>query len=292
MARLAFRKHICDLALATSFLLVPGKRRQKPPKKGLETASKSNPLQPISRAGSGVSDSPRAQKNNEGHMNATILLVDVASASRDSWKSFLQRHNYQVFTAGDKESAVRECLRLQPDLVLLHDTLPEVCGFDLCRRIMGNPFNHHIPVVLVKHSADPADVFRGRKAGAADFWGTCTSLADSLSRVQSLLRLKSYIDEQAKSVVLSLARSIEAKRPLMDGHSDRMANYAEQLGRSVDLPEDDLQELRIACLLHDVGKVAVPDEILLKPGALNAEEIEIVRQHPVIGGSTCGRVKW
>src|SRR5229473_3340653 len=130
-------------------------------------------------------------------MNATILLVDVASASRDSWKSFLQSHNYQVFTAGDKESAVRQCLQLQPDLVLLHDTLPDVCGFDLCRRIMGNPFNHHIPVVLVKPSSDPADVFRGREAGAADFWGRSTSLGEVISRVQSLLRLKSYIDEQA-----------------------------------------------------------------------------------------------
>ncbi len=224
-------------------------------------------------------------------MNATILLVDVASASRDSWKSFLQNHNYQVFTAGDKESAVRQCLQLQPDLVLLHDTLPDICGFDLCRRIVGNPFNHHIPVVLVKPSSDPADVFRGREAGAADFWGRSTSLGEVISRVQSLLRLKSYIDEQAKSVVLSLARSIEAKRPLMDGHSDRMANYAEQLGRSLDLPEDDLQELRVACLLHDVGKVAVPDEILLKPGALNAEEIEIVRQHPAIGEDICAPLK-
>jgi DNA-binding response OmpR family regulator len=57
-------------------------------------------------------------------MNATILLVDVASASRDSWKSFLQSHNYDVFTAGDEESALRQCPQLQPDLVLLHDTLP------------------------------------------------------------------------------------------------------------------------------------------------------------------------
>src|SRR6266436_4778114 len=224
-------------------------------------------------------------------MNATILLVDVASASRDSWKSFLQNHNYQVFTAGDKESAVRQCLQLQPDLVLLHDTLPDVCGFDLCRRIMGNPFNQHIPIVLIKPSSDPADAARAREAGAADFWGTSTSLGEVISRVQSLLRLKSYIDEQAKSVVLSLARSIEAKRPLMDGHSERMANYAEQLGRSLDLPEDDLQELRIACLLHDVGKVAVPDEILLKPGALNAEETEIVRQHPAIGEDICAPLK-
>src|SRR5881628_3456155 len=116
----------------------------------------------------------------------------------------------------------------------------------------GNPLNQHIPIVLIKPSPEPEDAVRGRAAGAADFWGTCNSLGEALSRVHSLLRLKSYIDEQAKSVVLSLARSIEAKRPLMDGNSERMANYAEQLG-SLDLPEDDLQELRIACLLHDVG---------------------------------------
>jgi putative two-component system response regulator len=109
--------------------------------------------------------------------------------------------------------------------------------------------------------------------------------------VQSLLRLKTYIDEQAKSVMLSLARSIEARHALMNGHSGRMVNYATQLGRSLDLPEEDLHDLRIACLLHDVGKVAVPDEVLLKPGVLNAEETHIVRQHPVIGESICAPLK-
>jgi putative two-component system response regulator len=92
-------------------------------------------------------------------------------------------------------------------------------------------------------------------------------------------------------VVLSLARSIEAKHSVMNGHSDRLIKYAVQLGVTLDLPEDDLQELQIACLLHDIGKVAVPDEILLKPGALNTEETEIVRQHPVIGESICAPLK-
>ena len=224
-------------------------------------------------------------------MNSAILLVDVASAGRDSWKSFLQSHNYEVFTAEDGESALRECLRLQPDLVLLHDSLPEIDSFDLCRRMKGNLLNEQIPIVLIKPSSDPADVARGRKAGAAEFWGTSTSLGEAISRVESLLRLKGYIDEQARSVVLSLARSIEAKHSVMNGHSDRLIKYAVQLGITLDLPEDDLQELRIACLLHDIGKVAVPDEILLKPGALNAEETEIVRQHPVIGESICAPLK-
>ena len=224
-------------------------------------------------------------------MNTAILLVDVASASRDSWKSFLQSHNYEVFTADDGESALRECLQLQPDLVLLYDALPDVDAFEVCRRMKGNPLNHELPIVLIKSSPQPVDVARGKEAGAAEFWGTCSSLAEALSRVQSLLRLKTYIDEQAKSVMLSLARSIEARHPLMNGHSERMVNYATQLGRSLDLPEEDLQELRIACLLHDVGKVAVPDEILLKPGSLNAEETEIVRQHPAIGESICAPLK-
>jgi len=144
---------------------------------------------------------------------------------------------------------------------------------------------------LIKPSSDPADVSCGREAGAAEFWGTSTSLGEAISRVESLLRLKSYIDEQAKSVVLSLARSIEAKHPLMNGHSDRIVKYAVQLGTSLGLPEDDLQELGIACLLHDIGKVAVPDEILLKPAALNAEETEIVRHHPVIGEGICAPLK-
>ncbi len=224
-------------------------------------------------------------------MNSAILLVDVASASRDSWKSFLQSQNYEVFTAEDGESALRQCVHLQPDLVLLHDTLADVEGFDLCRRMKGNPLNQHIPIVLIKASSNPADASRGREAGAADFWGTSTSLGEIVSRVESLLRLKSYIDEQAKSVVLSLARSIEAKRPLMHGHSDRIVKYAVQLGMSLDLREEDLQELQIACVLHDIGKVAVPDEILLKPATLNKEETEIVRQHPSIGENICAPLK-
>src|SRR6266478_9061506 len=233
-------------------LLVPEKRRQRPPWTGFGDRRQLQPSQnPISRAGSGVPNPPSAQRNDEGLMNSAILLVDVASASRDSWKSFLQSQNYEVFTAEDAESALRECLRLQPDLVLLHDGLPDLGCFDLCRRMKGNPLNQHIPIVLIKPSPEPEDAARGCDAGAADFWGTCDSLGEALSRVQSLLRLKKYIDEQAKSVVLSLARSIEAKSPLTNGHSNRIVDYAMQLGRSLVLTEDDLLDLRIVCLLHD-----------------------------------------
>jgi len=224
-------------------------------------------------------------------MRPIILLVDVASSNRTNWKSFLQNQSYEVFAAGDKETALRQCLRLQPDLVILHDTLPEIDGFELCRRLKENSLNQLVPVVLIKPSSDPADIFRGFHAGAADVWGTCTSLEEGLSRVQALLRLRNYIDEQAKLVVLSLARSIEAKDSLARGHSGRMVKYVVQLGESLGLQKQELQELWTACLLHDVGKVAVPDSMLLKPGPLDAEEMEIVRQHPVVGENICAPLR-
>lgn len=226
-------------------------------------------------------------------MNPTILLVDIASSARDDWKAFLQNHKYDVFTTEDGESALQQCLQLQPDLVLLYDSLADINGIDLCRRMKKDPLNRLTPVVLANPSLalTPADIARGQEAGAADFWGTPASLWEGISRVQSLLRLNSCIDQQVKSVVLSLARSIESRNSLTEGHSDRLAEYAVQLGESLNLPDEDLQELRTASWLHDIGKVAVPDAILFKPGPLNSEEIKIVRQHPLIGEKICAPLK-
>src|SRR5712672_815208 len=224
-------------------------------------------------------------------MRPLILVVDLASSDRTNWKSFLENQGYEVFMAGDEDTALRQCNLLQPDLIILKDTLPEIDAFGLCRSLKKSPRNDLIPIVLIKAATEPVDISRGRHAGVAEVWGTCTSVEEGLSRVQMLLRLNKYIDEQAKSVVLSLARSIEAKDSLNEGHSSRMAEHAVELGKVEGLAEQELQELRIACLLHDVGKVAVPDRILMKPGRLTAEETEIVRQHPVVGERICAPLK-
>ena len=224
-------------------------------------------------------------------MNPTILLVDVASKERENWKAFLENQRYEVFTAETPESARQLCLQFQPDLVLLHDHLSQVRGSELCRCLKQDPLNQLTPIVLISSAPTPMELEESREAGAADFWGVPSSLGEGLDRIQSLLRLKSYIDEQAKSVVLSLAHSIEAKHCLSDGHSDRLAEYAMELGESLSLSEEDLEELRLGCLLHDIGKVAVPDNILLKPARLNPQEMEIMRQHPITGEQICAPLK-
>lgn len=224
-------------------------------------------------------------------MNPTILLVDVASAEPENWKAFLENQKYNVFTADNADAARRLCLQLQPDLVLLHDHLPRVRGFALCRSLKEDPLNYLTPVVLVSAAPTPRELEQGREAGAADFWGTPSSLWDWLGRIQSLLKLKSYIDEQAKGVIFSLARTVDAQHSLTNGHSDRLADHAAQLGKSLGMTGQDLGELRLGSLLHDIGKVAVPDSILLKPERLNAQETEIMRRHPATGEQICRPLK-
>lgn len=223
-------------------------------------------------------------------MKPTILLVDAASGDRENHRAFLESQGYEVLIAESEEIAEQLCGQVQPDLVLLHDHRPRLAGADLCRRLKQDPLNKLTPIVLISSSPTPAEVFRAREAGAADTWDTPCSLGDALGRIEAFLRLKKYIDEQAKAVVLALARSVEAKHSVTDdtGH---LADYAAKLGQNLGVTEEGLEELRLGCLLHDIGKVAIPDSILLKPERLSAEETELVRQHPVTGEKICAPLK-
>src|SRR6266481_2525637 len=224
-------------------------------------------------------------------MNPAILLVDVGSANQEEWKSFLQAQNCDVDAATDGESTVNLCLKMEPDLVLLYDGLQDVDSFELCRRLKKEPLNQLTPVVLLKASPNQWDFHRAREAGATDIWAIPPSLWDLLGRIQTLLRLKKYMDEQAKNAVFSLARSVDSKQNMRNGHSERLLAYVEQLGESLGFGEEDLKDLRLACWLHDIGKISVPESILLKPGPLNAEETKMIREHPVIGERMCAPIK-
>lgn len=224
-------------------------------------------------------------------MNQAILLADVASTNREELKSFLQNQKYHIDRVADGESAVRSSSEMQPDLVLLYDSLPDIDSFELCRQIKKDPLNQLTPVVLLKPSPDLWDIQRGRDAGAMDVWANPESHWDALRRIETVLHLKKYMDEQARFAVFALARSIDSKQNLRNGHSERLVAYAEQLGESLGLGDEDLHELRIAGWLHDIGKISVPESILLKPGPLNAEERRIMQEHPVTGENICKPLK-
>jgi len=169
--------------------------------------------------------------------------------------------------------------------------LPDIHGLEVCRRLKADPRNCLTPVILVASTDDGAVASRAHEAGADDFWGLPPTPGGALSRVDSLLQLKACIDEQAESVIFSLARSIEARDPFDGGHGARVSSKAVRFGKSLGLSESDLDTLRTAGLIHDLGKIGIPEAILSKPGPLDPEEARIVERHPIVGEQICAPLK-
>jgi len=205
----------------------------------------------------------------------------------------LQPQGYKVVTAVDGQAALEEFARNQPDLVLLDIMMPRPDGVEVCRQLKKNPESRLTPIVLVTALSAREDRVRGIEAGADDFLNKPVDRIELLARVRSLLNLKAYTDEleRAESVLFALARSIEGKDPYTGGHCERLSDFSERLGRRIGLPEEQITALRQGGTVHDIGKVAVPDAILLKPGKLTPEEWKTMRQHPAVGESICRPLK-
>jgi putative two-component system response regulator len=144
-------------------------------------------------------------------------------------------------------------------------------------------------VVLITGLSETEDRIKGINAGADDFLSKPIDVNELLARTRSLLRLKQYTDdlENAEAVLFALAHSIEARDPYTAGHCERLSEMSARLGEKLHLPEEQIKALRRAGIVHDIGKVAVPDAILLKPEPLSAADMEVMRQHPVVGEHIC-----
>jgi len=238
-------------------------------------------------------ESATVREGIPGAVSGTILIVDDDAAYRKLMVGLLRTQGFEVVTASDGEAALTEFARHEPDLVLLDVDMPRLNGFEVCRKLKQKPESRLTPVVLVTGLAATEDRIRGLEAGADDFLSKPVDRNELLARVRSLLTLKSYTDEleRAESVVFALARSIEGKDPYTEGHCERLAEYSSRLGRRIGLPNELITALRWGGIVHDIGKVAVPEAILLKPGPLTQEEWVIMRDHPVVGERICSPLR-
>jgi len=226
-------------------------------------------------------------------MSGAILVVDDEAASREGLAGLLSAYGFNVQSAPDGHSALELLPHFQPDLVLLDVVMPELNGFEVCRQLKNNPDTRLTPVVLITALSETQDRVRGLEAGADDFLSKPIDLSELLARVRSLLSLKVFTDEldRAESVLFALACSIEAKDPYTEGHCRRLSDYSAELGERIGLPEHQVVALRRAGIVHDIGKVAVPDNLLLKRGSLTREEWKVMREHPVVGERICAPLK-
>src|ERR1700719_5233533 len=226
-------------------------------------------------------------------ITGTVLVADDQSANRELLEELLTAKGCKVIAVPDGAAAIEQLTRTQVDLVLLDVMMPHLNGFEVCEKIKNDPDTYLIPVIMLTALSDKQDRLEGIKVGADDFLTRPVDRTELLARVRSLLKLKQRTDEleRAEPVLFTLARSIEGKDPYTHGHCVRLSEYSARLGEHLGLSEDQLIALRRAGVVHDVGKIAVPDAILLKPGRLTPDEWIIIREHSLVGERICAPLK-
>jgi putative two-component system response regulator len=222
-----------------------------------------------------------------------ILVVDDQPSIVGLMSQLLSMRGYDVVTAANAEQAETEVGRHLPDLILSDVIMPGKSGYELCRELKDNPATRLIPFVLITGLTDSGDKLRGIEAGADDFLNKPVLAEELIARVKSLLRLKEFTDEleTVDSVLCTLGLIVEGRDPYTEGHCERLAVRAADLARHLGLDQDSILALQRGGYLHDLGKIAVPDEILKKGSNLSAEEWEIMKLHPVTGESICKPLK-
>jgi putative two-component system response regulator len=225
--------------------------------------------------------------------SGTILVADDQASNRELLEELLTAQGFKVITVSDGAEALDQLGTASVDLVILDVMMPNLNGFEACRKIKANPETYLIPVVLVTALSDKQDRIEGLRANADDFLTRPLDRAELLARVQSLLKLKQRTDEleRAEAVLFALARSIEGKDPYTGGHCERLSEYSASLGQHLDLTQEQITALRRAGVVHDIGKIAVPDSIILKKTGLSPDEWKLMREHPVVGERICAPLK-
>src|SRR5579863_105604 len=205
----------------------------------------------------------------------------------------LRRHGYRVFAVSDGQQALQLLEQEAIDLALIDVVMPGESGFAVCRAAKDRPETRLTPVVLITGLSNAEDRIHGIEAGADDFLNKPVRKEELLARVRSLVRLKRITDEleNGETVLCTLARSIEAKDPYTEGHCDRLSRSAVSLGEKIGMPREVCNDLRRSGIVHDIGKVAVPEFVLLKPGSLDAAERKIMEVHTIVGERICAPLK-
>jgi putative two-component system response regulator len=223
----------------------------------------------------------------------SILIADDDEISARFLKRLLLREGHTVSVVTTAEEVLEECALNPPDLVVIDLVAPRGLGIDLCRRLKDEARTRLIPVVIVTSQSDGHERLAGIDAGADDFVSKPFDLMELRARIKSLVRLKRYTDEleSAEAVILGLGATIEARDPTTEGHCERLVAYATALGKSLGLDETDLGALARGGYLHDIGKIAVPDSVLLKDGKLDRQETRVMREHPVVGDALCAGLR-
>ena len=218
-----------------------------------------------------------------------LLLVDDEPTNLQLLRQILQA-DYRLLFATDGARALQLAKEQRPDLILLDIMMPGMDGYAVCETLKSQPLTAHIPVIFITALTDIHDETRGFDVGAVDYITTPVSPPVVRARVRTQLSLV-HTDELRASrlqIVQCLGRAAEYKDNETGRHVIRMSLYAQQLALAAGCSAAWAEDLLHAAPMHDIGKIGIPDAVLLKPGPLDAPEWEVMRTHPHIGAEIIG----
>ena len=218
-----------------------------------------------------------------------VLVVDDNPASRMTAVALLTVEGYEVLEADSGPAVMERVMSSQPDLILLDVMLPGMDGFEVCQRLKQDEQTRLIPVIFITVLSDRQSRIRGIEAGGDDFLTKPFDRLELSARVKSLVRQKRLNEDldHAEQVLFSIAGAIESRDPNTGDHCERLVARSKSFGEFLDLPRAQIRDLQWGGYLHDIGKVGIPDSVLLKAGKLCPQEWETMKQHVLIGEKIC-----
>ncbi|MCC5636731.1 two-component system response regulator [Nostoc sp. CHAB 5844] len=218
-----------------------------------------------------------------------ILVVDDHAASRMTAAALLAMEGYEVIEADSGATAVVLVTQKQPDLILLDVMMPGMDGFEVCQLLKQEEHTRLIPVIFITALNDRRSRIRGIEVGADDFLTKPFDRLELAARVKSLVQQKRLNEDldHAEQVLFSIARAIESRDPNTGDHCERLVKLGQAFGEYMNLSRSQLRDLMWGGYLHDIGKVGIPDAVLLKNGQLTLEDWQIMQQHVLIGEKIC-----
>jgi putative two-component system response regulator len=219
----------------------------------------------------------------------SVLVVDDVSANLELMEAVFQRAGYTVHMASGANPAIDIFNNYSIDIAILDVMMPGINGFELCSKLKNLTDKFFFPVILLTALNDKKSRITGIECGADDFISKPFDVLELLTKVKSLLKLKELHEEldHSENIIFSLIIAMEANDYYTKGHSTRVGDLAKEFGSFLGFPEKELEILKKAGILHDIGKIGFSEKILRKPAGLTEEETKIIRKHPLIGESIC-----
>ncbi|MBL8100682.1 MAG: response regulator [Anaerolineales bacterium] len=231
-----------------------------------------------------------------GNNNSIILIVDDEAAGRHTLESILEGQDYELVMAENGPEAIEKAQKILPDVILLDVMMPGMDGFEVCRHLRNDPNLAEVPIIILTALDDRKSLLHGLEAGADDYLTKPYDRYELRARLLGITRLNRYrklLDERANietaheqllsaydATIEGWSRAMDLRDKETEGHTLRVTDLSVKLARNMGINEGELLFIRRGALLHDIGKLGVPDSILHKPSALSDEEWETMRQHP------------